>query len=107
MVLTSYFTTKKDWQRGKYAKPSFAKIQPLETNIFYSHLCSVYGMHGFAVTEEALPECYHKRISGECTLRQFAARLYRGLVSEGRGFRLDCRSLLRKHMPPLDSSLFK
>ena len=29
MVLTSYFTTKKDWQRGKYAKPSFSKIQTL------------------------------------------------------------------------------
>ncbi|CAJ1440239.1 unnamed protein product [Effrenium voratum] len=29
MVLTSYFTTKKDWQRGKYAKPSFSKIQKL------------------------------------------------------------------------------
>ena len=30
MVLTSYFTTKKDWQRGKYAKPSFSKIQSLD-----------------------------------------------------------------------------
>lgn len=29
MVLTSYFTTKKDWQRGTYAKPSFSKIQKL------------------------------------------------------------------------------
>lgn len=29
MVLTSYFTTKKDWQRGKYAKPAFSKIKIL------------------------------------------------------------------------------
>ena len=27
MILTSYFTTKKDWQRGKYVKPTFSKIQ--------------------------------------------------------------------------------
>ena len=29
MILTSYFTTKKDWQRGKYVKPTFSKIQLL------------------------------------------------------------------------------
>mmetsp|Transcript_38911 Transcript_38911/g.70184 ORF Transcript_38911/g.70184 Transcript_38911/m.70184 type:complete len:827 (-) Transcript_38911:39-2519(-) len=29
MVLTSYFTTKKDWQRGKFAKATFNKIQKL------------------------------------------------------------------------------
>ncbi|CAE7195994.1 GATL10 [Symbiodinium pilosum] len=29
MVLTSYFTTKKDWQRGKYVKPTFSKVQKL------------------------------------------------------------------------------
>ncbi|CAE7553233.1 GATL10 [Symbiodinium natans] len=29
MILTSYFTTKKDWQRGKYVKPTFSKIQKL------------------------------------------------------------------------------
>jgi len=29
MVLTSYFTTKKDWQRDKFAKASFTKIQKL------------------------------------------------------------------------------
>jgi len=29
MILTSYFTTKKDWQRGRYAKASFSKIQKL------------------------------------------------------------------------------
>ena len=29
MILTSYFTTKKDWQRGKYVKPTFSKIQSL------------------------------------------------------------------------------
>ena len=29
MVLTSYFTTKKDWQRGKYVKPTFSKVQML------------------------------------------------------------------------------
>jgi len=29
MVMTSYFTTKKDWQRGKYVKPTFSKIKKL------------------------------------------------------------------------------
>jgi len=29
MILTTYFTTKKDWQRGKFAKPSYSKLQKL------------------------------------------------------------------------------
>mmetsp|Transcript_1741 Transcript_1741/g.5608 ORF Transcript_1741/g.5608 Transcript_1741/m.5608 type:complete len:782 (-) Transcript_1741:43-2388(-) len=29
MIMTTYFTTKKDWQRGKYAKASFSKFQKL------------------------------------------------------------------------------
>jgi len=29
MIVTSFFTTKKDWQRGKLARPSFEKIEKL------------------------------------------------------------------------------
>eukprot|EP00927_Polykrikos_kofoidii_P078714 TRINITY_DN7552_c0_g1_i1.p1 TRINITY_DN7552_c0_g1~~TRINITY_DN7552_c0_g1_i1.p1 ORF type:complete len:883 (-),score=141.75 TRINITY_DN7552_c0_g1_i1:47-2695(-) len=33
MILTTFFTTKKDWQRGKYAVGDFAKIQNLYASV--------------------------------------------------------------------------
>lgn len=34
MLLSSFFTTRKDWQREKYAKPSFSKFQKLYRTVF-------------------------------------------------------------------------
>merc|ERR1719443_1496042 len=34
MFLSSFFTTRKDWQREKYVKPSFSKFQKLYQTVF-------------------------------------------------------------------------
>merc|ERR1719313_1563935 len=34
MLLSSFFTTRKDWQREKYVKPSFKKFQQLYQTVF-------------------------------------------------------------------------
>lgn len=54
MILTSFFTTKKDWQRGKLAKVSFAKIQKLYQTVLE---------HGLQVSViyDSLPEDFVKK----------------------------------------------
>ena len=73
MVLTSYFTTKKDWQRGKYAKPSFSKIQTLGSalcicSLVVSCLDKILSRESsnFLFSEEALPDSHHKWAGCEC-----------------------------------------
>merc|ERR1711970_1186718 len=34
MLITTFFTTKRDWQRERYAKPSFTKFQKLYQSVF-------------------------------------------------------------------------
>jgi len=34
MLITTFFTTKKDWQRERYVKPSFSKFQKLYQTVF-------------------------------------------------------------------------
>eukprot|EP00929_Paragymnodinium_shiwhaense_P043965 TRINITY_DN22566_c0_g1_i1.p1 TRINITY_DN22566_c0_g1~~TRINITY_DN22566_c0_g1_i1.p1 ORF type:complete len:900 (-),score=234.15 TRINITY_DN22566_c0_g1_i1:572-3271(-) len=67
MIMTTFFTTKKDWQRGKYAKGQFKKIrtlyvtalrQQLSITVLYDHLpadlISVYSNDYFHFHQVAL-----------------------------------------------------